>query len=217
MRVSPSSPTRCPARWSSPAAIPTSSKSSGMPCGTVRRSHPFSSRTSKTLSRSISQSRTRRSSGCDWIEPRRCSVPISGRWRVWDPSLRRQRMWLPRWGETSPQVAPTRAELINMGLLYTPEHGYAAFTVPHFDEFMLRAIPTLLVPEPRRRAAKPRREAIDDGHHPGRRSSPHVRVHTVAWLSWAFVRTRRWPRQRTARCSGRGRRARPRRGWQPQG
>lgn len=120
-------------------------------------------------------------------------------------------------GRTSPQVAPTRAELINMGLLYTPEHGYAAFTVPHFDEFMLRAIPTLLVPEPRRRAAKPRREAIDDGHHPGRPSSPHVRVHTVAWLSWAFVRTRRWPRQRTARCSGRGRRARPRRGWQPQG
>ena len=26
-----------------------------------------------------------------------------------------------------------------MGLLYTPEHGYAGFTVPHFDQFMLRA------------------------------------------------------------------------------
>ena len=55
-------------------------------------------------------------------------------------------------GRTSPQVAPTRAELINMGLLYTPEHGYAAFTVPHFDRFMLRALPTLEVPPPRRRA-----------------------------------------------------------------
>jgi len=59
-------------------------------------------------------------------------------------------------GRTSPQVAPTRAELINMGLLYTPEHGYAAFTVPHFDQFMLRAIPTLVVPEPRTRAVKPK-------------------------------------------------------------
>lgn len=52
---------------------------------------------------------------------------------------------------TSSQVAPTRAELINMGLLYTPEHGYAAFTVPHFDQFMLRAIPDLIVPVARNR------------------------------------------------------------------
>lgn len=52
---------------------------------------------------------------------------------------------------TSPQVATTRAELIAMGLLYTPEHGYAAFTVPHFDKFMLRAIPDLVVPERRPR------------------------------------------------------------------
>lgn len=52
---------------------------------------------------------------------------------------------------TSPQIAPTRAELINMGLLYTPEHGYAAFTVPHFDQFMRRTMPTLVVPPVRRR------------------------------------------------------------------
>lgn len=52
---------------------------------------------------------------------------------------------------TSPQVAPTRAELISMGLLYTPQHGYAAFTVPHFDRFMHRAIPELVVPEVKRR------------------------------------------------------------------
>lgn len=56
-----------------------------------------------------------------------------------------------RMGRTSPQVAPTRAELIAMGLLYTPEHGYAAFTVPHFDSFMMRAMPDLVVPEIRRR------------------------------------------------------------------
>lgn len=53
---------------------------------------------------------------------------------------------------TSSQIAPVRAELINMGLLFTPEHGYAAFTVPHFDLFMKRVMPDLVVPEP-----KPRR------------------------------------------------------------
>lgn len=55
---------------------------------------------------------------------------------------------------TSQNLAPTRAELINMGLLYTPEHGFAAFTVPHFDKFLLRAIPTLTVPELRQRKKK---------------------------------------------------------------
>lgn len=57
-------------------------------------------------------------------------------------------------GRESTQVAPTRAELIDMGLLYTPEHGYAAFTVPDFDRFMLRAVPDLQVPEVRRRSKR---------------------------------------------------------------
>ncbi len=54
-------------------------------------------------------------------------------------------------GRLSTNLGPTRAELINMGLLYTPEHGYASFTVPHFDRFMLRAVPDLVVPELRNR------------------------------------------------------------------
>lgn len=54
-------------------------------------------------------------------------------------------------GRTSTQLGPTRAELIAMGLLYTPEHGLAAFTVPHFDQFMKRAVPHLAVPEHRPR------------------------------------------------------------------
>ena len=64
-------------------------------------------------------------------------------------------------GRTSTNLGPTRAELINMGLLYTPQHAYAAFTVPQFDRFLLRAIPTLEVPvrRPRRRTA--------DGPPPG--------------------------------------------------
>lgn len=46
-------------------------------------------------------------------------------------------------GRKSTQVAPTRAELISMGLLYTPEYGYAAFTVPHFDAFIRRSFPPI--------------------------------------------------------------------------
>jgi hypothetical protein len=58
-------------------------------------------------------------------------------------------------GRESTQLGPTRAELIEMGLLYTPEHGYAAFTVPDFDQFILRAVPVLEVPpmQTRRRKA----------------------------------------------------------------
>ena len=56
----------------------------------------------------------------------------------------------------SSQVAPTRSKLIEMGLLYTPQHGYAAFTVPDFDKFMMRSVPKLEVPEihHRRRRSK---------------------------------------------------------------
>jgi len=62
-------------------------------------------------------------------------------------------------GRDSTQVGPTRAELIEMGLLYTPEHGYAAFTVPDFDKFMLRAVPVLEVPARQRRRGSPRDDA----------------------------------------------------------
>ncbi|MCU1526444.1 MAG: ATPase [Frondihabitans sp.] len=51
----------------------------------------------------------------------------------------------------SSQLGPTRAELIDMGLLYTPDHGYAAFTVPEFDKFLLRAVPDLTVPDVQKR------------------------------------------------------------------
>ena len=57
-------------------------------------------------------------------------------------------------GRTSSQIAPTRAELINMGLLYTPQHGYASFTVPQFDRFMKRAMPTFTIPPIQKRSGK---------------------------------------------------------------
>ncbi|MDZ7577559.1 MAG: ATP-binding protein [Candidatus Nanopelagicales bacterium] len=53
---------------------------------------------------------------------------------------------------TSQQCGPTRSGLIVKGLLYTPSHGLAAFTVPQFDLFLKRVIPRLTVP-----AIKPRR------------------------------------------------------------
>jgi AAA ATPase domain len=40
-------------------------------------------------------------------------------------------------------VGPTRATLINKGMIYSPAHGDAAFTVPLFDEFMCRVMPLL--------------------------------------------------------------------------
>lgn len=53
---------------------------------------------------------------------------------------------------TSEQLGPTRSRLIEKGLLYTPSHGFAAFTVPQFDRYMRRSH-QLVVPLPRRRNA----------------------------------------------------------------
>lgn len=38
-------------------------------------------------------------------------------------------------------VAPRRSGLIRKGMIYSPAHGDTAFTVPLFDEFLMRAIP----------------------------------------------------------------------------
>jgi AAA ATPase domain len=38
-------------------------------------------------------------------------------------------------------LGPVRAKLIKKGMVYSPAHGDMAFTVPLFDEFMMRAIP----------------------------------------------------------------------------
>lgn len=45
-----------------------------------------------------------------------------------------------RLGKTAQQAAPTRARLIEKGLLYAPAYGSAAFTVPQFDRYLLRAV-----------------------------------------------------------------------------
>jgi AAA ATPase domain len=38
----------------------------------------------------------------------------------------------------SEELGPTRANLINKGIIFTPSHGLAEFTVPQFDQFLRR-------------------------------------------------------------------------------
>lgn len=40
-------------------------------------------------------------------------------------------------------LSPVRANLIRKGMVYSPAHGEIAFTVPLFDEFMMRTVPEL--------------------------------------------------------------------------
>lgn len=44
-------------------------------------------------------------------------------------------------GSTVQGIGPVRSKLIKKGMIYSPAHGDMAFTVPLFDEFMIRAIP----------------------------------------------------------------------------
>ena len=41
-------------------------------------------------------------------------------------------------GKSPQQMGPTREALIGSGMIYSPQYGYAAFTVPLFDAFMKR-------------------------------------------------------------------------------
>nr|WP_207387752.1 hypothetical protein [Chlorobium sp. N1] len=44
-------------------------------------------------------------------------------------------------GRDVSSLAPTRAGVIGKGMVWSPSHGDAAFTVPLFDEFMKRIMP----------------------------------------------------------------------------
>lgn len=45
------------------------------------------------------------------------------------------------YGAVVSSLAPTRSSLITKGMVWSPNHGDTAFTVPMFDEFMKRSIP----------------------------------------------------------------------------
>jgi AAA ATPase domain len=44
-------------------------------------------------------------------------------------------------GRKASQLAPTRSKLIEKGMIWSPNHGDTAFSVPLFDAFMLRTMP----------------------------------------------------------------------------
>ena len=46
-------------------------------------------------------------------------------------------------GVKTQSVGPTRSKLILKGMIYSPQHGDTAFTVPLFDAYMKRAMPNL--------------------------------------------------------------------------
>ena len=48
-----------------------------------------------------------------------------------------------RLGLKTTSVGPVRNKLIRKGMIYSPQHGDTAFTVPLFDAYMRRVIPTL--------------------------------------------------------------------------
>lgn len=47
-------------------------------------------------------------------------------------------------GVKTGSLSPRRAQLIRKGMIYSPSHGNIAFTVPLFDQFMVRAMPGFL-------------------------------------------------------------------------
>lgn len=53
-------------------------------------------------------------------------------------------------------AAPLRNGLIRKGMIYSPQHGDTAFTVPMFDEFMRRSMPDWI--KPAKVKARPRRK-----------------------------------------------------------
>lgn len=46
-----------------------------------------------------------------------------------------------RLGVKVTSIGPTRSKLIAKGMVYGPQHGETAFTVPLFDEYMCRVMP----------------------------------------------------------------------------
>jgi hypothetical protein len=61
-------------------------------------------------------------------------------------------------GVESSDIGVVRQQLIDKGMVWSPRHGETAFTVPMFDEFMRRQMPTLEKHKPQRRSSKPIRK-----------------------------------------------------------
>ena len=44
-------------------------------------------------------------------------------------------------GKSTPAVAAFRERLITEGVIYAPRYGWVEFAIPHFDEYVRRALP----------------------------------------------------------------------------
>ena len=62
-------------------------------------------------------------------------------WPPLGPGAHRSGDIADRLGMKVQSIAPLRSGLIRKGMIYSPAHGDTAFTVPLFDEFMLRTMP----------------------------------------------------------------------------
>ena len=64
-------------------------------------------------------------------------------------------------GVGASNVGPVRQHLIDKGMIWSPKHGETAFTVPMFDEFMKREMPSVEKhrPKPRGRKAASRKRS----------------------------------------------------------
>ncbi len=60
-------------------------------------------------------------------------------------------------GKTTGQLGPLRGSLIRKGMIYSPAHGDIAFTVPLFDQFMKRTMPTVRKARSTRQGGRGRR------------------------------------------------------------
>ena len=60
-------------------------------------------------------------------------------------------------GEKITTLGPVRASLIKKGMIYSPAHGDMAFTVPLFDEFLVRAMPAFQPEAKKKSSSKEKR------------------------------------------------------------
>lgn len=81
-----------------------------------------------------------------------------------------------RLGVRMESVAPLRGGLIRKGMIYSPAYGDTAFTVPLFDEFMMRTMPERAPrKKPRGGSSRSRPSRDPNGEAPGRGVSGEAR------------------------------------------
>lgn len=100
-------------------------------------------------------------------------APTGALWHSW-PRLPKAADVAAVVGRETTLLAPTRSELINVGLLCTPVHGFAGFTVPHCDDFMLQTVPVPEVPGAKRPHKTQERRVVEIGLTHDPTDTPHA-------------------------------------------